>query len=61
MEEINKKKAETLYKVIDNSNFFIVGMHKRITVEKHNTFRLPDENLEKEFISKATETGFAWA
>ena len=57
MEEFNIKKADVLYDFIDGSNFY------RTTAEKYSrslmnvTFRLPDEDLEKEFIARATEQG----
>lgn len=58
MEGVNKKKAETLYKVIDDSNGFYRGHAQKESRSRMNiTFRLPDENLEKEFISKAKESG----
>jgi len=57
MEEYNIQKADILYDFIDGSQFF------RTTAEKYSrslmnvTFRLPDEDLEKEFIQRATEHG----
>lgn len=58
MEEYNIKKADVLYDFIDSGSFY------RTTAEKYSrslmnvTFRLPSEDLEKQFIARATETGF---
>jgi len=58
IEEINKKKAELLYQVIDESNGFYKGHAKKESRSRMNvTFRLPEETLEKEFISKASAEG----
>ncbi len=58
IEEINKKKAELLYQVIDESNGFYRGHAQKESRSRMNvTFRLPDETLEKEFIAKASEVG----
>lgn len=58
IEEINKKKAELLYKVIDESNGFYKGHAQKDCRSRMNvTFRLPNETLEKEFISKASAEG----
>lgn len=58
IEEINKKKAELLYQVIDESNGFYKGHAQKESRSRMNiTFRLPDEVLEKEFISKASVEG----
>ncbi len=58
MEKRNVSKAKFLYDFIDASNFY------RATAEKHSrslmnvTFRLPTEDLEKNFIAKAMAEGF---
>ena len=57
MEAYNIQKADILYDFIDGSAFY------RTTAEKYSrslmnvTFRLPEEDLEKEFIQRATEHG----
>lgn len=59
IEQINRKKAETLYATIDNYGEFFKG-----AVEKENrsimniTLRLPNEELEKKFIADAAQAGF---
>jgi len=54
MEKINNAKAAALYAEIDKDDFYRgtaqVGSRSRMNV----TFRLPDENLEKEFLKQAT-------
>ncbi len=58
MEDYNIKKADVLYDFMDSGSFY------RPTAEKHSrslmnvTFRLPTEELEKKFISQATDKGF---
>jgi len=58
MEAYNIKKADVLYDCIEASSFY------RATAEKYSrslmnvTFRLPSEDLEKQFIAKATGNGF---
>jgi phosphoserine aminotransferase len=57
VEKINKNKAELLYNILDSSDFY------RPTVEINSrsimniTYRLPNEELEKQFISEATNAG----
>ncbi len=57
VEEHNIKKADMLYDFIDSSSFY------RTTAEKYSrslmnvTFRLPSEDLEKQFVAQATENG----
>ncbi|MCA1901563.1 MAG: 3-phosphoserine/phosphohydroxythreonine transaminase, partial [Candidatus Hydrogenedens sp.] len=59
MEEINKKKAQVLYDVIDKHTGFYKGHAQKESRSRMNvTFRLPDEALEKEFIANATKEGF---
>ena len=58
MEAYNIKKAGLLY------DFIVAGSFYRATAEKSSrslmnvTFRLPSEDLEKQFIAKALENGF---
>lgn len=58
IEEINKKKAQLLYDVIDNSNGFYRGHAEKESRSRMNvTFRLATEELEKEFIAEAKKEG----
>lgn len=58
MEEINKRKAELIYKTIDNSQGFYKGTTERESRSLMNvTFRLKDESLEKIFIKEAASIG----
>lgn len=58
MEEINNKKAELIYKAIDNSPGFYRGTAERDSRSLMNVnFRLKDENLEEVFIKKAASIG----
>lgn len=58
MEERNRRKAATLYRVIDESGGFYRGLaapdHRSLM---NVTFRLPDETLEKRFVAEATAQG----
>lgn len=58
MEERNRRKAATLYRVIDESSGFYRGHaapdHRSLM---NVTFRLPDETLEKRFVAEATAQG----
>jgi phosphoserine aminotransferase len=55
MAEINRQKAELIYNTIDASGFYrgtaAPGSRSRMNV----TFRLPNENLEKQFIQEALD------
>ncbi len=58
IEERNRRKAATLYRVIDESG----GFYRGHADPKHRslmnvTFRLPDETLEKRFVAEATAQG----
>ncbi|MEH0022211.1 MAG: 3-phosphoserine/phosphohydroxythreonine transaminase [Desulfobacter sp.] len=57
MEEHNIKKADILYDFIDGSSFYRTTADKYARSLMNVTFRLPDEDLEKEFIRKATDHG----
>lgn len=54
IEKINKKKARLLYESIDASNFYRTTARKDSRSIMNITFRLPSEDLEKQFISEAT-------
>ena len=55
----NEEKANVIYDVIDNSNGFYKG---HATTESRSlmniTFRVTDEELEKQFLAEAKEAGF---
>jgi len=59
METVNRKKADILYEAIDNSNGFYKGHAKPECRSRMNvTWRLPSEDLEKQFIAEAEQEGF---
>ncbi len=59
MYKINKEKAETLYKCIDESGGFYKGHAEKDSRSLMNiTFNLTTEELEKKLISEATAAGF---
>jgi len=59
MEEHNAAKAAELYNAIDGSEgFYNCPVEKRVRSLMNVVFRLPSEDLEKSFISQATEAGF---
>lgn len=59
IEARNEVKAKLIYDVIDNSNGFYTG---HATPESRSlmniTFRVADEELEKQFLAEATAAGF---
>lgn len=58
IEEINRKKAETLYDAIDSCDGFYSGHANREARSAMNvTFRLPTEELESEFLNAAEADG----
>jgi len=55
--EINNKKAQTLYNLIDSNDFF-TGTAKNDSRSIMNvTFRLPNEELEQKFVAEALANG----
>jgi phosphoserine aminotransferase len=59
MYETNKKKAELLYKEIDESNGFYKGHAEKESRSLMNvTFNLGTDELEKKLIDEATKAGF---
>lgn len=58
MEEINQKKAQCLYNVLDSSEFYRGTTEPESRSMMNVTFRLPNEELEKTFIQEALENGF---
>ena len=58
MEEYNIKKADLLYDFIESSSFYRTTAEKDSRSLMNLTFRLPGEDLEKQFVVEATENGF---
>ncbi len=59
MERINEEKAKILYDAIDTSDGFYQGHAEKAARSLMNvTFRLPSEDLEKQFVTEATANGF---
>lgn len=58
MEKRNISKAEFLYDFIDTSDFYRATAEKNSRSLMNVTFRLPTEDLEKDFIAKAASEGF---
>ncbi|HWL26242.1 MAG TPA: 3-phosphoserine/phosphohydroxythreonine transaminase [Ureibacillus sp.] len=55
----NEEKAGLIYDVIDQSNGFFVGHATKDSRSLMNiTFRIADEELEKQFLAEAKEAGF---
>lgn len=59
MEAINRKKAESLYAVIDSSSFYKATAETDSRSFMNVTFRLPNEDMEKLFVQEALENGMA--
>jgi phosphoserine aminotransferase len=59
MARANREKADLLYHTIDRSEFYTgtAGMDSRSMMNV--TFRLPSEDLEKQFVQEATEQGLS--
>ncbi len=55
MDAKNREKAGLLYDFMDSSSFYNATAEKGSRSLMNVTFRLPDEDLEKTFIAKATE------
>jgi len=55
IEKINREKASLIYNVIDNTDFYKGTVDKDSRSLMNVPFRLPSEDLEKEFISGALE------
>lgn len=58
MEEYNIKKADLLYDFIDSNSFYQTTAEKYSRSLMNLTFKLPSEDLEKEFVEKALQKGF---
>jgi phosphoserine aminotransferase len=59
MEEINQEKASLLYRAIDQSDFYRGTAETESRSLMNVTFRLPREDLEKQFVQQALEHGLA--
>lgn len=58
IEAVNRRKAALLYQVLDaNQGFYRPHAQKDSRSIMNVTFRLPSEDLEKEFVRQATEQG----
>jgi len=57
MEALNRQKAELLYKAIDDMDFFSGTAEKDSRSLMNVTFRLPSEDLEKQFVQDALANG----
>jgi len=57
LENVNNKKAELLYNQIDNSDFYKGTVANDSRSIMNITFRLPSEDLEKQFIAETTTEG----
>lgn len=55
--ELNKKKAETLYGYIDNSDFYANPVEKRYRSLMNVPFTLANADLDKSFLAKADAAG----
>ena len=55
--ELNRKKADLLYAMIDRSGFYAGAAEKDSRSVMNVTFRLPTEELEKQFIREAIDHG----
>ncbi|MCJ8499883.1 3-phosphoserine/phosphohydroxythreonine transaminase [Desulfatitalea alkaliphila] len=58
MAQRNQQKADLLYNLMDESDFYNGTADKDSRSMMNVTFRLPDEALEKKFVAEATEAGF---
>ena len=58
MEQINQKKGEVIYNMLDSNDFYRGTADVDSRSLMNITFRLPNEELEKTFIKNALEEGF---
>jgi len=60
LEKMNEKKAAVIYDAIDNSNGFYKGhAQKEFRSLMNITYKLPNEDLDKQFVAEAGEIGLA--
>jgi phosphoserine aminotransferase len=57
METLNRQKAELLYKSIDDAEFYAGTAVNDSRSLMNVTFRLPNEELEKQFVEQAVDNG----
>ena len=57
MEKANREKADLLYRAIDESEYYRGTAEKESRSLMNVTFRLPSEDLEKQFVQQAQEHG----
>jgi phosphoserine aminotransferase len=57
MANVNRKKAATLYDLMDNDGFYRGTAEADSRSLMNVTFRLPSEDLEKRFVAEALENG----
>jgi len=57
MAQVNRRKADLLYQLIDDSEFYRGTAARDSRSLMNVTFRLPDESLEKTFVQSALENG----
>lgn len=57
MKKLNENKAKVLYDYLDSQSFYIPCAHKDSRSMMNITFKTGIENLDKKFISEATEKG----
>ncbi len=57
MEKINREKGSMIYGCIDGSSFYRGTAEKDSRSLMNVTFRLPNEDLEKQFVAEALEAG----
>jgi phosphoserine aminotransferase len=58
IEKQNIRKASKLYREIDRTGFYRAHAHADSRSRMNVTFRLPSEELEKQFVKEATAAGF---
>jgi phosphoserine aminotransferase len=56
IESLNNQKADLLYQELDRGDFYRPTAEKESRSIMNITFRLPNEELEKQFVSEATKT-----
>ena len=58
MEKINRKKGEMIYGFMEKSEFYRGTAEKESRSLMNVTFRLPNEDLEKQFVAEGLDAGF---
>jgi phosphoserine aminotransferase len=59
MATVNARKAQLLYRTIDESGFYTGTAEPQSRSQMNVTFRLPSEDLEKRFVDEASQQGLA--